>query len=68
MSASRRRSIAVILGAQLGNQMFQYAAGRALASAQDAELLLCFPPGSHDYISSSYRLRARVWADNDDEH
>jgi hypothetical protein len=54
-----------VLGAQLGNQMFQYAAARALASARGSELLLYFPPGVHDALFSGYRPSARRWEEAD---
>jgi hypothetical protein len=45
----------------MGNQMFQYAAGRALADAHGGELLLYFEPGTADRLTDKFLLHARVW-------
>jgi len=58
-------AVVSILGAQLGNQMFQYAAGRALAEARGSELLLYLPEGVDDSLLASFPLMARRWEPSD---
>ena len=58
-------AVVSMLGAQLGNQLFQYAAGRALASARGSELLLHLPKGLDSSLFSGFSLNARRWDDDD---
>jgi hypothetical protein len=54
-----------VLDAQLGNQMFQYAAGRALASARSVELILYAPNGIKDLLTPNFSVKARRWEESD---
>jgi hypothetical protein len=57
--------VAALMGG-LGNQLFQYAAGRALAKARGAELLLDVSPLAHPatlrrYMLDAYAIRAALF-------
>jgi len=63
------RTVITRLWGGLGNQLFQYAAGYAAASAAGAELLLdptqCFLDRNRPYALDAFQISGRIWTESE---